>query len=240
MILTGHQPNYLPYLGFFHKIATSDAFVVVDTVQFVKRGPFGWIHRNRIRTREGWIWLSVPVLTSGKFTQSIAEARIDNALPWRRKHWRSLQLAYARYPHFDAHAGFFEGLYAREWDRLADLSEAVVRYLMDAFGIQRPVYRASDLKPEGQATALILDLCRKLSADTYLSGVHGKDYLDEGAFAKAGIALRFSDFVHPTYSQAPHPGFIPHLSAVDFLFALGPKAGAVLRGEAQADTAVST
>lgn len=232
MILTGHQPNYLPYLGFFHKIAKADAFVLVDTVQFVKRGTFGWIHRNRIRScgPEGWMWLSVPVLTSGKFTQSIREARIDESVPWRRKHWRSLHLAYGRHPHFAEHAPFFEALYARPWDHLSPLSEEIIRYLMKAFGLSTPFHRASDLQPEGKAGDLILDLCARLKADAYLSGVHGRDYLDAAAFERAGIRLAFQQFTHPEYSQAPfHGGFVPNLAAVDFLFSVGPKAGEILR-----------
>ena len=229
MILTGHQPNYLPYLGFFHKIASADAFVIVDTVQFVKRGPFGWVHRNRIRTREGWMWLSVPVLTRGRFTQPILEARIDPNPPWRRKHWRSLQLSYAHFPHFAAHAPFFEALYAKEWERLSDLNEAILRYLVRAFGLHVPIHRASDLDPKGQATELILDLCRKLGADGYLSGVHGRDYLDTAAFERSGVRLLFSDFSHPVYPQAPHPGFVPGMAAVDLLFAEGPRAADILR-----------
>ncbi len=232
MILTGHQPNYLPYLGFFHKIAKADAFVLVDTVQFVKRGPFGWIHRNRIRSSgpEGWMWLSVPVLTSGKFDQSIQEARIDDRSAWRRKHWRSLQLAYGRYPHFAEHAPFFEALYAREWERLSLLSEEIIRYLMKAFGLSTPFHRASDLAGlQGRAGDLILDLCARLKADAYLSGVHGKDYLDPAAFERAGIRLEFQAFTHPEYSQAPYRGFVPSLAAVDFLFSVGPRAGEILR-----------
>ncbi|HVR84338.1 MAG TPA: WbqC family protein, partial [Planctomycetota bacterium] len=93
MILTGHQPNYLPYAGFFEKIARSDRFLVVDNVQFVKRGTFGWMHRNRIRSGspEGWDWLSVPILSKGRYTQEIREAEIDNSTPWPRKHWRSIE-----------------------------------------------------------------------------------------------------------------------------------------------------
>ncbi len=230
MILAGHQPNYLPYLGFFHKAARADAFVLVDTVQFVKRGPFGWIHRNRIRTPKGWMWLSVPVLTKGRFTQSIAEAVIDPAVPWRRKHWRSIQSSYRRYPHFETHAAFFERLYAREWERLAEPAEEAIRYLLEAFRIRLPIHRASELAPEGKAGDLILDLCGKLGADTYLSGVHGKDYLDPSAFERAGVELRFSDFHHPVYSQAPHDGFVPDLAAIDLLFAEGPRAGEILKG----------
>src|SRR3989338_6081487 len=101
MLITGHQPNYIPYAGFFHKIVQAEAFVIVDNVQFVKRGPFGWIHRNKIRTQSGWDWLTVPVITKGKFSQKINETIIDNKMPWRRKHWKTIEFNYRKAPHFD-------------------------------------------------------------------------------------------------------------------------------------------
>ena len=93
------------------------------------------------------------------------------------------------------------------------------------------VHRASDLAPEGKAGGLILDLCARLKADAYLSGVHGRDYLDAATFERAGIRLDFQQFTHPEYSQAPFHdgGFVPNLAAVDFLFSVGPRAGDILR-----------
>ena len=176
------------------------------------------------------MWLSVPVETSGRFEQRIDEARIEPHSPWRRKHWRSIELAYKDFPFFADHAPFFRDLYTREWTGLSDLNEAAIRYLLEAFGIRVPFHRARDLAPEGKATDLVLDLCRRLGADAYLSGIHGKDYLDVPAFDRAGVKLLFSDFRHPVYDQSPYPGFVPNLSAIDLLFAAGPKARDVLLG----------
>lgn len=235
MILTGHQPNYLPYLGFFEKIARADAFLMVDTVQFVKRGPFGWMHRNRIRTPEGWMWLSLPVKTHGKFHQPIHEAELDNRLPWRRKHHRSIAFAYARAPHFADHEAFLEELYGREWDRLAPLCEEVIRYLIGAFGLKAEILRLSDQPVEGKGTELIINFCKALGAEAYISGVHGKDYLDTAAFEAAGIRLIFQEFEHPVYRQC-HPGeFIPDLAAIDLLFNMGPESHSILMGKGRSD-----
>jgi hypothetical protein len=231
MILTGHQPNYLPYLGFLHKIAHADTFLIVDTVQFVKRGPFGWIHRNRIRTHQGWMWLSLPVKTHGRYHQSIAEAELDNKLPWARKHLRSISMAYAKAPHFEEHRPFLGDLYGRPWTHLAPLCEEVIRYLIQAFRLEVEVLRLSDLKSRGKASDLIVNFCRELGADTYLSGVHGRDYLDQEAFERAGIDLVFQEFRHPVYPQC-HPGdFVPDLSAIDLLFNAGPRSPSILLGE---------
>lgn len=228
MILTGHQPNYLPHLGLFDKIARSDAFLIVDTVQFVKRGPFGWMHRNRIRTEKGWQWLSLPVKTHGKFRQQICDAELDGHLPWRRKHLRSISFAYAKAPYFADHKEFFQDLYRREWKRLSPLCEEVIRYLMDAFGLGAEVHRLSDRRVGGKGTELIVNFCREFGADTYISGTHGQDYLDRSAFEEAGIRLVFQEYEHPVYPQCQPGEFIPGLSAIDLLFNVGPGSSSTL------------
>ncbi|MBN1422061.1 MAG: WbqC family protein [Planctomycetes bacterium] len=229
MIVTGHQPNYLPYPGFFQKVASSDLFVIVDTVQFVKRGPFGWIHRNRIRTPEGWTWLSVPVVTKGLFAQAIRDCAIDRRLPWRRKHWRTIERCYRRAPHWGEHAPFLERLYGREWDRLAPFAEEGIRYILSALGIDVPIVRLSDIGASGRATDLIIDFCRRLGASAYLSGVHGRDYLEVDRFREAGIALLFQEYAPPLYPQC-HPGaFVPNLSMLDMLLCSGERAAEWVR-----------
>ncbi len=228
MLLVGHQPNYLPYLGFVHKIAQADAFVLVDNVQFVKRGPFGWIHRNRVLTRQGPLWLTVPVLTKGKFTQTIQETTINNALPWAHKHWRTIEIAYGKARHFARYAPPFAELYARRWEKLTDLNEALILAILAAFEIDVPVQKASALGVSGKATEYVINLCRKAGADAYLSGVHGQDYLEPARFQAEGIALRFQAFAHPVYPQA-HPGaFTANLSAIDLLFNCGPESRKIL------------
>ena len=224
MLVTGHQPNYLPYLGILAKVARADLFVVVDNVQFVKRGPFGFQHRAKVRTPRGWHWLTVPVITAGRFTQRINEVEIDRRLPWRRKHWGSIRRYYSRSAHFREHAEFFEEVYQRNWHRLIDLNLTVLRYLLRAFGITTPTVVASEAGIEGRATGLIVDICRETGASGYLHGRHGPDYADLAAIRRAGFANFVLDFQHPTYPQV-YPGFEPYMAGIDLLFCVGGEAG---------------
>lgn len=217
MILSAHQPNYLPYIGFFNKIANCDVFAIWDTVQFVKRGPFGWQHRNKIRTKNGCIWLTVPVLTKGKFQQPIIETYINNSMPWQRKHWRSIYLNYSKAPYFNKYSGFFEEVYKKRWEKLADLSEAIIRYIVGILGIKTKIIKCSDLMLNSHGTDLIIEACKKIGSDTFLSGKHGKEYLDEERFKENNIKLTYQNFKHPCYRQLYEP-FIENMSVVDLLF----------------------
>ena len=230
MIVTGHQPNYLPYPAFFEKIARADLYVVVENVQFVKRGPFGWIHRNRIRTGRGWDWLTVPVLTRGKFHQTIRETRIDNKLPWARKHWRTIEGNYRKAPHFARYAGELEAIYSRAWDLVWELNTEIIRTILRWLEIPTPVKIATDLGVEGKATDLVLDLCRKTGGDTYLSGVHGKDYLKPDAFQEAGVRLEFQEYEPSSYPQFHGGEFVPNLATLDLLFNCGPESRRLIVG----------
>jgi hypothetical protein len=233
MILTAHQPNYLPYAGFFHKAARADRFLVVDTVQFVKRGPFGWMHRNRIRTAspQGWDWLSVPVLTKGRFTQKVRDAEIDPSVPWARKHWRALEWNYRRAPYFKDYAAEFRALYERPWKGFCEMTCAFLELLFGLLGLRRTLERTSALGIEGESTGLIVAMCRAVGAQTYLSGVHGRDYLDAAECERNGVRLVFQEFACPEYPQCWPGPFVPNLSVVDLLFNCGPESFRVLMGD---------
>ncbi len=229
MVLTGHQPNYLPYLGLLHKISQADLFVIVDTVQFVKRGPFGFQNRAKIRTKTGWCWLTVPVLTKGKFHQSIRETKINNKIPWQRKHWKSILLNYQGAPYFGRYGDFLEEIYNRQWEYLADLNETIIRYLLKELGIKIKVVKASEVGPVGKGTDLIVDMCRKLGANTYLHGKHGRDYVDESKFREAGLRSIYQEFHHPVYGQQFGP-FLPNMAGIDLLFNHGEESLDILLG----------
>lgn len=229
MILTGHQPNYLPYLGFFHKVAQADVFAIVDNVQFVKRGTFGWMNRNRIRTKDGWMWLTVPVLTKGKYRQLISDTKINNDLLWANKHFNSLYHNYHRAEYFKKYIDFFEDIYKRHWERFSDLSIEIISYLIKELGIDVKVERCSQIGVTGKATGYVIDMCKRLKSDTYLSGTHGKDYLEESLFLKERIKLVFQEFTHPIYKQQ-FEGFVPELSVIDLLFNQGPKSLDIILG----------
>jgi hypothetical protein len=214
-----NQPAYLPWLGYFHRIAISDAHIVLDHVQLEKNS---FTNRNKIRTREGWCWLTVPVQTAGKFGDlPIKEVEIANQKLWAPKHWQTLRLNYSKAPFFDQHATFFEGIYARRWEKLGELVREITGYLLDAFGIGTKLYFSSQMAASGKKDELVLNLCRELGATVYLSGPLGRNYLREELFSHGQIALRYDDYRHPVYAQV-YPGFEPFMAAIDLLFNCGP------------------
>jgi hypothetical protein len=228
MIISVHQPQYIPWLGYFDKIARSDAFVYLDKVQYKPRE---FQNRNRIRTRDGSMWLTVPVVCKGKSRQSISEAAIDNEFGWQKQHLNSLKSWYGHARYFDSHLAFFEGIYSRDWGKLADLNIHIIDYLLKALGISTPIYYESGLGTEKMATDRIIELCRKLKADVYLSGSGGKNYLEEEKFPAAGIRLEYQHFTHPVYTQqfmSSEKDFIPYMSIIDLLFNEGPRSKEIL------------
>ncbi len=228
MRVAAHQPQYLPWLGYFDKMDRADCFVLLDDVQFKKNE---WQNRNRIKTAAGWQWLTVPVLH--RFPQRIAEVRIHDAAPWPRKHWRALTANYEAAPAFEPHRPFFAELYAREWRLLAELSLAALGYLVGALHITTKLVPASalDLPPALDATDRLIAICRALGAGTYVSGPGARDYLEIERFDRAGIGVEFRAFECPIYPQR-FGAFEPNLSIVDLVFNCGARSLAVLRGEA--------
>ncbi len=225
MIVSIHQPAYLPWLGYFHRIAISDVHVVLDHVQFEKNS---FTNRNKIRTRNGWSWLTVPVKTAGKFCNlAIGDMEIDNQKPWARKHWESLRQNYSRAPFFAEHSIFFRDLYDRRWTNLTDLMTEISTYLLNALDIRTKLYFSSQMHASGAKEQLVLNLCRELGATVYLSGPLGRNYLNEVSFERHNVKVRYDDYRHPVYSQI-YPDFEPHLAAIDLLFNKGPDSRTVL------------
>jgi hypothetical protein len=224
LILTAHQPVYLPWLGLFHKIALAETFVSFDAVQYL---PKDWNNRNKIKTSAGPKWLTVPVLRKGYLDKPFHAIEINNAEPWRRKHWRALATSYAKAPHFDDHAAFFEEVYARDWQYLTELDEHLLRWFLEVLGIETRFLKASEQSFQGAKSELVLDMCRQLGADAYVFGALGRDYADVDAFEAAGVRVAFQDYRHPTYPQL-HGDFVPYLSIVDLLFNCGPRSREIL------------
>ncbi|MEK7658908.1 MAG: WbqC family protein [Patescibacteria group bacterium] len=233
MILVAHQPEYLPYLGFFYKASKADKFIFVDHVQFQKEG---FQNRNRIRTapgQDGWTWLTIPVATKNKTSQKINEVKIDNSRYWAKKHWKSIYFAYKGAPFFNKYKDFFEKTYLKKWEYLADLNETIIIYLFKELNIQSPIYKSSDYDIKGQKTDMIINLCKAMKADTHLSGPGltaegGEHYVEEEKFKKQGLNHIFSDFKHPIYNQQFEP-FIYNMSAIDLLFNYGEESREILK-----------
>lgn len=217
MVLTSHQPVYLPWLGLFHKIALADTYCFFDVAQFLHKD---WNNRNKIKTDQGAIWLTVPVLKKGYVNKSIREIEIDNSHDWRKKHWLSILFNYQQAPFFRAHADFFEDTYRRDWKTLVDLNEHMLRHFLELLDIRVAFTRASDHRFEGRKSEQVLDMCRKLGADIFIFGCQGRNYAVEEAFGYHDINIYFQDYVHPHYPQIKGE-FIPNLSVIDLLFNMG-------------------
>jgi hypothetical protein len=221
MIVSINQPAYLPWLGYFHRIAVSDLHICLDHVQFEKNS---FTNRNKIRSAQGWCWLTVPVKTKGQFKNlAIKTLPINNKSNWRKKHWQTIRQNYSKAPYFKAYAPFFEAVYQREWPYLFDLCHEINRYLLDILGIKTPLLFSSQMNPSGVKDELVLNLCQKANAQTYLSGILGQNYLRESLFEQAGIKVRYQRYRHPEYAQFRGQGFEPYMSVIDLLFNCGPR-----------------
>ena len=229
MIVSVHQPQYIPWLGYFDKIDKSDCFVFLDTVQYKKRE---YQNRNRIRTKESWLWLTVPVKTKGSSEQIISDVLIDNELDWAKQHRKSLHSWYGKSPYFKDYFPFFEGVYEKKWEKLIELNICIIEYLLRVLNIDTSILLESELATTEKSTQRIIQICKKLKADTYLSGTGGRDYLKEELFTEADIKLVYQEFTHPDYEQqfmSQAHGFEPHMSVLDLVFNAGPRSLEIIR-----------
>ena len=225
-----HQPNYLPWLGWFDKLAKADVFVLLDAVQYPRGRSFA--SRNRILTAQGPQWLTMPasVPAGRKGKAAYTEIAIaDAGAPAR--HLKTLRMAYARAPHTEEMLGLYEqALEAAGDGMLCTLNVALIEQVAGYLGIDTPIVRLGELLDEfGQQSQLIVDIGRELGADTYLSGDGGgHDYNDEQLLGEAGIALAYQGFEHPTYEQPGSGEFEPGMCVLDLVACCGSESARVL------------
>lgn len=225
MLVSIHQPNFLPWLGFFDKVAQSNIFILLDNAQFEKNE---WQNRNRIKGPGGPQWLTVPVVH--RFPQTIAETRIDDTSNWRRKHWNAIVSNYRKAPWFSQYAGRFEAVYERSWDRLVDLNVHLFHLVCNTLGFERRVHLASEFPVASSASCRLAELCAAVDGDAYLAGAGAYGYLDTKPFEDRNIRVEFQNYRHPVYPQL-FGAFVSHLSVLDLLFNCGDRSLAVIRGQ---------
>lgn len=218
-----HQPVYLPWLGFFKKIVSSDIFVFLDDVQYEKNGVQ---NRNKIRTSEGDAWLTIPV--SAKSTTLLKDVKINHSMNWEKKHSKSMENNYSKAKFFHNYWNEFEKFYQKEFDKLIELNVEIIKFLMGKFKIQTKIMFSSELNISEKGSERILQICKSLDANSYLSGIGGKKYLKLDSFKKNDITVNFQNFQHPVYNQVYQP-FHPNMSAIDLLYNEGEKSEVILK-----------
>lgn len=226
MIVTIHQPEHLPWLGLIDKISRADLFVVLDTVQFRKNY---FQNRNKIRTEKGSTWITVPVKKSPLATR-ICDIEIASDQDWTARYLTLLKDAYRESTAFSRFYPLIESLIKQEYAYLADLNFELLKLLLDAYQIDLKMIKSSELSlSEGLSGAhdVVCEICKDVSATDYLSGISGKDYIDQAAFDKAGINVKYQEFYHPVYKQAYDP-FMACMSSMDLLFLYGDEARSML------------
>ena len=218
MIVSIHQPQYIPWLPYFHKVSESDVFILLDSVEFQKNG---LQNRNRIKTAGGISWLTVPVRQ--RLGQKILDVEINNNDNWQKKHAATIVQNYRKSPFFMIYSQEIKEVYDREWHLLVDLNIYILKWMLRNMGITANILRSSNMHSHGKGTELILNLCLEVGATKYLSGIGGKKYINDEDFFEAGVEVVYVSPVLPTAYPQQHSkvGFISDLSAIDILLNCG-------------------
>ncbi|MGZ5038723.1 MAG: WbqC family protein [Usitatibacter sp.] len=232
MLVAIHQPNFVPWLGYFDRMIKADLFVLLDHVQFERRN---YQNRCMIRLEDEAKWLTVPVVQLSQ-KERIIDKRVDNPADaggsrwWGPNHFLTLRYAYRKSPYFELYAPRLREILEARWEKLVDLNLATLEFVREALDIDTPMVRSSTLPVEGQKSALLLDVCRKTGASAFLGGMGGsREYLDKDAFAAAGMGTVWQEFSHPVYAQGASAPFMKGLSVLDLLFNCGPRAAEIAR-----------
>ena len=220
------QPTYLPWMGYFGLMDRVDKFVLLDSVQFARRS---WQQRNQIKTSQGSLFLTVPVLTKGNRGQAIVDVLIDSSQGFPENHVRSIAQSYSRAPYFDRYSsGLFTILHQRH-RHLVELTNNLIDWLAGELGITTQIVRSSMLAAKGTKAELLANICQEVGCHRYISPPGSSNYLDASdAFYLAGVGLAYDHFQQPIYRQC-HGEFLPYMSVIDLLFNIGPDSLGVIR-----------
>lgn len=217
------QPSYIPWRGYFHQIQKADVFVFYDDVQY-DRG--GWRNRNRVKTHNGSVWLTIPVSKKGSVEARtpINTIRVDWKRPWTKSHWTTIRQAYKKAPFFETYRELLESIYGRQPELLADFAIETTIEIAATLGLaDKKFLRSSQLNADGVKTDRLISILRQVGATHYISGPSARDYLEEEKLAAEGISLEYMQYDYQPYHQL-YPPFDPQVSIIDLLMMTGPQA----------------
>ncbi len=215
MIAAIHQPNFLPWIGYFHKIKNADIFVFLDDVQFTKNG---FTNRNKIKTAQGEHWLTLPIIQAGKFKQNINECLILNKDVTVSKIIKTIQLSYSKARHFEWLFDDLRTCLLSSSESLCEMNLSLIKLVLGKLEINKNLVLSSTLiDVQGASTERLVNICKSVNCSEYIFGGGGQNYQDEQIFTEGKIDAHHSNFIHPQYHQLGKD-FIPNLSIIDLLF----------------------
>lgn len=214
------QSNYIPWKGVFDMINQVDVFVFFEDVDFTKRD---WRTRNKIKTPNGDIWLTVPVKKSPRGTK-IYEIEIAYETDWQEKHYQTIIQYYKKSQYFDKYSFLLEKIYKeRTWKSLSEFNIYVTQLIAETLDIKTIFVNSKELNTSGIKDDKLIEICKKLDADYYLSGPIAKDYIDNNKFKNENIRLSYINYDYPEYQQL-YGEFNHYVSVLDVLFNCGDRA----------------
>ncbi len=218
------QPGYLPWIGFFEQLNRCDIFILYDDVQYEKGS---WRNRNRIKTPNGYQWLTVPVLLKGKDFPIIKDVKINSSVPWQKKHIKTIIQNYSKAQYFERYSEPLFEIIKKKWKYLIDLDIELIKFFKRQLEISIPIILSSDLGISGSNVQRLIEIVKQLQGKKIYEGEAGKNYIHPPLFEKEGITVIFQNYEHPTYNQL-YGKFLSHLSIIDLIFNCGPKSLQIL------------
>ncbi|MBV7272249.1 WbqC family protein [Clostridiaceae bacterium UIB06] len=215
------QSNYIPWKGVFDMIYQVDTFVFLEDVQYTEHD---WRNRNKIITKDGIKWITVPVNHSNRSKQKICEAEINGKINWQRKHYNSFELNYAKAPYFKEYRWILEKLYKHKiWNGISDFNIYAIKLIANELGIETEFINSVNLNIDGSKDDKIIDICKKLNSTHYLSGPAAKKYIVTQKFEENNIKLEYIKYEYPRYNQL-YGEFNHFVTVLDLIFNCGSNA----------------
>lgn len=220
------QSNYIPWKGYFDLINMVDEFILYDDMQYTRRD---WRNRNKIKTQQGLLWLSIPVQAKGNYHQPIKDMLVSDP-NWCFEHWKTIKHHYARAKWFSKYAGALEELYRGTTERrLSEINHRFLTAMCGLLGIETRITWSMDYQLADGKTERLVELCKQAGATEYISGPAAKDYIEANLFAEAGIELRWMDYSEYRQYEQLHGLFEHHVSIIDLIMNEGPDAGKYMK-----------
>lgn len=217
-----HQPDFMPYLGFFQRLDIADIFIVLDDVQYVRGDSKSMTNRDKIKTANGERWINVGIQKS-KYKSLINEIYLTKEYNWQKRSLNLIKENYRKADYFNEIYPYVEELYSTKCEKMVEFNMVSIKMLMDLFGIENiEIKYASELHVVGKSNERIVHLVQAVGCNRYLSGLGAKNYFDPKIYEQNGIEVVWQDFTHPVYPQQ-FGEFIPYLSSIDLLFNCGIK-----------------